>query len=148
MVYSRSPYLFNGYWNQPEETAAAWHGNWVTAGDLGRQDGEGFLYIEGRAKDMIISGGVNIYPKEVETVIEGFPGVTEAVVVGAPDPHWGERVVAFVVGQNTIDRVALEAHCRAELSNFKVPKDFRFVDSVPRNPTGKLLRRLLRDEIA
>ncbi len=147
VVYSRSPYLFNGYWNHPEETAAAWHEDWVTAGDLGRQDEEGFLYIEGRAKDMIISGGVNIYPKEVETVLERLPGVTEAVVVGAPDAHWGERVVAFVVGKGDIDIVALEAHCRAELSNFKVPKEYRIVDSVPRNPTGKLLRRVLRDEI-
>ena len=149
VVYSRSPYLFNGYWKYPEETAAAWHEDWVTAGDLGRQDEEGFLYIEGRAKDMIISGGVNIYPKEVETVIERFPGVAEAVVVGAPDPHWGERVVAFVVGKGKaeVDIVALEAHCRTDLSNFKVPKEYRLVDSVPRNPTGKLLRRILRDEL-
>lgn len=146
VVYSRSPYLFNGYWKRPKETAAVWHEDWLTAGDLGRQDEEGFLYIEGRAKDMIISGGVNIYPKEVETVIESFPGVTEAVVVGVPDPHWGERVVAFVVGEDNVDIVALEAHCRAELSNFKVPKEYRIVDSVPRNPTGKLLRRVLRDE--
>lgn len=147
-VFSRSPYLFSGYWRQPEATASTRRGDWVSAGDLGHRDGEGYLYIEGRSKDMILSGGVNLYPREIETVLESYPGVEEAVVVGATDPHWGERVVAFVVARGGVDSKKLEDHCRQQLAGFKVPKEFRRIDVVPRNPTGKLLRRVLRDEIS
>ncbi|MEM7541394.1 MAG: class I adenylate-forming enzyme family protein [Pseudomonadota bacterium] len=149
VLYSRSPYLFNGYWQRPQETAEMWHEDWVTAGDLARQDEEGFLYVEGRKKDMILSGGVNIYPKEIENVIEEIENVGEAVVVGAPDAHWGEKVVAFIVrgGERDPDIKIIDAHCRAKLSNFKIPKEYRVVDEVPRNPTGKLLKRMLRDQL-
>jgi long-chain acyl-CoA synthetase len=146
-VYSRSPYLFNGYWNKPDETAQVWRNGWVTAGDLGRQDEDGFLYIEGRAKDMIITGGINVYPKEIENVLTTFAGISEAAVVGIPDAHWGERVVAFLVSdQSEPDLAALGTHCKAQLSNFKIPKEYRIVDDLPRNPTGKLLRRVLREQ--
>lgn len=148
VVYSRSPYLFNGYWRRPEETAGAWREGWVTAGDLGHRDEEGFLYIEGRTQDMILSGGINLYPREIEEVLQAHPDVADVVVVGAPDPHWGERVVAFVrIHRGELDERGLEAHCRSHLAGFKVPKEFRAVDEIPRNPTGKLLRRVLRDQI-
>jgi len=149
-VYSRSPYPFSGYWRQPEETARCWRGEWVSAGDLGRCDADGYLYLEGRSKGMILSGGVNLYPREIEVVLQSHPSVAEAIVVGAPDPHWGERAVAFVVtaGSGPLDGPALEGHCRARLAAFKVPKEFRQVDAIPRNPTGKILRRVLRDQIA
>lgn len=147
-VYSRSPYLFNGYWNKPDETAQAWCNGWVTAGDLGWQDEDGFLYIDGRAKDMIITGGVNVYPREVENELLAFEGVSEAAVVGVPDEHWGERVVAFLVSEHPeLDLAALGAHCKAQLSNFKIPKEYRIIKELPRNPTGKLLRRVLRDQL-
>ena len=122
----------------------------MTAGDLGHRDDDGYLYIEGRTKDMILSGGINIYPREIEEVIQAYPGVRDAVAVGAPDVHWGERVVAFVVaeGPAEVDVDKLERHCRERLAGFKVPKEFRFAEEVPRNPTGKLLRRVLRDQIA
>jgi len=147
-VYTRSPYLFNGYWKRPEETAAIMRGDWLTAGDLGRFDSEGYLYIEGRSKDMIITGGVNVYPSEIEHVLEALSGIAEAVVVGVPDDYWGERVVACVRATGEpVETAALEKHCEERLAKFKRPKEFRFVDDFPRNPTGKLLRRVLRQEI-
>ncbi len=145
-VYSRSPYLYNGYWRRAEETAASRRGEWVSAGDLGHLDEDGYLYIQGRSKDMILSGGINLYPREIEEVVTRHPGIREAVVVGVPDPHWGERVVAFVVAPEGLDRDAIERHCRDQLAGFKVPKEFHTVESVPRNPAGKLLRRVLREE--
>jgi long-chain acyl-CoA synthetase len=146
-VYSRSPYLFSGYWKRPDDSASARRGDWVTAGDLGRVDDEGYLYIEGRTKDMILSGGVNVYPSEIEQVLQTFPGVREATAVGIPDAHWGERIVACVVSDGGVDASELESHCRKLLSAHKVPKGFRFLESLPRNPTGKLLRRVLREEL-
>lgn len=148
-VYSRSPYLYSGYWRQPEATASTRRGDWVSAGDLGHRDDEGYLYIEGRSKDMILSGGVNLYPREIEEVLQRYPGLREAVAVGTPDGHWGERVVAFLVAERPgeVDLEKLEGFCREQLAAFKVPKEFRFVDAVPRNPTGKLLRRVLRDQL-
>ena len=96
----------------------------------------------------LISGGINLYPREIEEVLQTHPDVADAVVVGAPDPHWGERVVAFVrTREGRLDAARLEAHCRTHLAAFKVPKEFRAVDEIPRNPTGKLLRRVLRDQI-
>lgn len=146
-VYSRSPYLFSGYWKRPEDTASARRGDWVTAGDLGRIDDEGYLYIEGRTKDMILTGGENVYPSEVEQALQSFPGVGEAAAVGIPDARWGERIVACVVSEGEVGASELESHCRKLLSAHKVPKAFRFLESLPRNPTGKLLRRVLREEL-
>jgi long-chain acyl-CoA synthetase len=147
-LYTRSPYHFNGYWKQPEASAAIRRGEWLTAGDLGRIDDEGYLYIVGRSKDMIISGGVNIIPAEVEAALAEFPGIVESAVVGIPDPHWGERVVACVVSEGALDQAALDGHCRENLARFKVPKNFLLVPELPRNPTGKLLRRVLREQAA
>ena len=147
-LFSRSPYLFNGYWNQPDATRNCMHaGGWISAGDLARRDVEGFLYIVDRKKDMVISGGVNIYPREIEDVLQQHVGVREASVVGVPDPYWGESLLAYVV----VDPLrpptaeALIEHCRAQLSGYKVPRAIRFVDLVPRNAGGKVLKRELRE---
>ncbi|MEZ5498703.1 MAG: class I adenylate-forming enzyme family protein [Steroidobacteraceae bacterium] len=149
-LYSTSPYLFNGYWNQPQATAAAMRGNWLTAGDLARRDADGFIYIVDRKKDMVISGGINIYPREIEEVLLRCDGILEAAVVGTPDPHWGERLVAFVVRYPTarVDEATLAGFCATELSRYKLPREFRFIDALPRNAGGKILKNELRALLA
>jgi len=145
-LYSRSPYLFNGYWEQPAETAAALRDGWVTAGDLARQDEDGFYYIIDRKKDMVVSGGINVYPREIEEVLHKHVAVVEAAVIGVPDDYFGEALRAFVVvrsGMN-VDAASLDAHCRSTLAGFKVPKEFRFIDALPRNAGGKVLKKSLR----
>jgi long-chain acyl-CoA synthetase len=145
-LYSRSPYLFNGYWDQPEETAKVVRDGWVTAGDLARQDDHGFYYIVDRKKDMVITGGLNVYPREIEEVLHKHPALIEAAVVGVPDDYFGEALRAFVVlrpGMN-VEPIELESHCRATLAGYKIPKEFRFVDVLPRNAGGKVLKNSLR----
>ena len=150
-LFSRSPYLFEGYWNRPEWTAECTRaGGWVSAGDLARRDADGFLYIVDRKKDMVVSGGFNVYPREVEIVLEQHPAVREACVVGVADEHWGERVRGFVVlreghdaGQTLAEDIA--ALCRERLAGYKVPRDIGFIAAVPRNLGGKVLKRELRD---
>jgi len=146
-LYSSSPYLFNGYWNQPEETAAARRDGWVSAGDLARQDADGFYYIVDRKKDMVVTGGFNVYPREIEEILHHHPAVLEAAVVGVPDDYFGEALRAFVVarpGQN-LDPSALEGHCREYLAGYKVPKEYRVLEGLPRNAAGKVLKKELRD---
>jgi len=146
-LFTRSPFLFNGYWGKPEETAKAFtDGQWVTAGDLARRDDEGFVYIVDRKKDMVISGGINIYPREVEEVLFAHPDIADVAVVGVPDAYWGEALRAFVVPYpgRAPNAAALEAHCRATLAGFKVPREFTTVDVLPRNPAGKVLKAALR----
>ena len=118
-----------------------------SVGDLARRDRDGRYFIEGRKRDMIISGGVNVYPAEVEAVIEAHPDVAEVAVVGVDDPEWGERVRAFVVQRpgTRSTTAALKVWCRDRLAGPKVPRDFVFIDALPRNPTGKVLKRELRD---
>lgn len=142
-----SPYLFSGYLNLPDATQRTTRGDWFVTGDLARLDGEGYLYIVDRKNDMIISGGENVYPREVEEVLLEHPAVTECGVVGAPHPYWGEQVTAFVVlrqGTNA-DAADLTAACREKLSAYKVPKEIRFVSALPRNTMGKVVRRALRE---
>jgi acyl-CoA synthetase (AMP-forming)/AMP-acid ligase II len=145
-LFSRSPFLFNGYWGRPEETAACARDGWVSAGDLGRRDDEGFLYIVDRKKDMVISGGINIFPREIEEVLHKHPAVQEASVVGVPDAHWGESLRAFVVlrAGTKASADALIDHCKAALSSYKVPRDVRFIAALPRNVGGKVLKKDLR----
>jgi long-chain acyl-CoA synthetase len=145
-LFSASPYVFNGYWRQPEETAVAVRDGWVSAGDLARQDEDGFYTIVDRKKDMVISGGINVYPREVEEVLHAHPAIQEAAVVGVPDDHWGEALRAFVVLRGGCHAGArdLDAHCRGTLAGYKVPKEFRFIDALPRNAGGKVLKRDLR----
>lgn len=141
-----SPYQFSGYLNMPEATAAGRRGDWFVTGDIARQDEEGYVYLVDRKNDMVISGGENIYPREVEEVLLGHPAVAECGVTGAPHPYWGEAVTAFVVPRPGLQVTAeeLAALCRDRLSRYKVPKEIRFVAALPRNSMGKVLRRELR----
>lgn len=147
-LYMRGPTLFDGYYSSPDKTAAAFRGDWCTLGDLARQDEEGYLYIVDRAKDVIKSGGVNIFPAEIEEVLALHPQVFEAVVIGIPDETWGEAVHAIVVPKSGHPASADEliAHCRRNLAGYKVPKSLEFSSELPRNPGGKVLKRVLRDE--
>lgn len=147
-LFSRSPYLMNGYLDDPAATAACTTPDgFLTSGDIAERDEEGYLYIVDRKKDMIVSGGVNIAPREVEEVVAAFPGVAETAVVGLPDERWGERVTAFVVvlPGASVDAEALAAHCRARLAGPKLPRRVEFVPTLPRNAAGKILKRELRD---
>ncbi len=134
----RGPNVFPGYWRNEEATARAFRDGWLLTGDVAERDGEGNYRIRGRLKDMIVSGGENIYPAEIEAVLHEHPAVADAAVVGIPDERWGEACVAFVVlgGRATEDE--LREHCRAHLARFKVPKSFRVVDELPRNSMGKV----------
>jgi len=146
-VAIRSPNNTPGYWNKPEETARTLIGDgWLRTGDAGMLDAEGYLYIQDRIKDMIITGAENVYPAEVESAIYGHPAVADVAVIGVPDAKWGEAVKAIVVlkpGEQA-DADAIIAHARARIAGFKCPKSVDFVAALPRNPAGKILRRELR----
>jgi 2-furoate---CoA ligase len=141
-----SPEAFAGYWKRPDATAKALRGGWYFTGDLGRLDEDGELYIVGRVDDMVITGGENVYPEEIENVLASAPSVGRIAVVGMPDNRWGEKLVAFVEpAQGTPSAQALDKHCRAAgLPGFKCPKEYVFVEQIPQSPVGKLLRRELR----
>lgn len=136
-----------GYWRNEEATAAALRNGWLWTGDMGALDACGFLTLKDRSKDLIISGGGNIYPREVEEVLLTAPGVAEAAVVGAPDPEWGEIVVAFVVPRvgAALEAKALDAYCLAHIARFKRPKRYEFVEVLPKNNYGKVLKTVLRE---
>jgi fatty-acyl-CoA synthase len=146
----RGPKITRGYWRAPEKTRDSFFGEWLRSGDVGHLDGEGFLYLTDRRKDMIISGGENIASSEVERVVYELPQVLDAAVVGVADPAWGERPVAVVVLKPgaTLTLEVLQTHCRGKLAGFKVPKDLLVRGELPRNPSGKILKRVLRDDIA
>lgn len=148
LLYMRGPTLFNGYYGSPDKTAAAFKDSWCTLGDLARLDDDGYLYIVDRQKDVIKSGGVNIFPAEIEEVLTLHPQVFEAVVVGVPDQKWGEAVHAIVVPKSDYKATPDEllAYCRENLASYKVPKSLEFRSDLPRNPGGKVLKRVLRDE--
>lgn len=145
-ILARTPMMFAGYFGQPEATKAAFHDGWYHTGDLGRRDDDGFFYVVDRAKDMIISGGENVYSAEVESALLKYPGVAAAAVLGAPDPKWGEKVIALVIlGANAkVDEAALKEHCRKYLAGYKVPKEIHFEASLPMTPTGKIQKAVLR----
>ncbi|MFN7122288.1 MAG: class I adenylate-forming enzyme family protein [Hydrogenophaga sp.] len=138
--------VMSGYWMNPEASAAAVRDGWLFTGDVGCLDADGFLTLKDRSKDLIISGGSNIYPREVEEVLLTAPGVAEAAVVGAPDAEWGEVVVAFVVAQAgaPVAIEQLDAHCLAQMARFKRPKRYVLVDELPKNNYGKVLKTALR----
>ncbi len=146
----RGPKITTGYWRDETKTAASFHGDWFRTGDVGYVDDQGFLYLTDRVKDMIISGGENIASSEVERVIYQMPEIGEAAVIGMPDDKWGERPVAVVVPKagQTLDYDRLASHCRAHLAGFKVPRELILRDALPRNPSGKVLKRVLRDELS
>ena len=139
-----------GYWRRPEETRAAFHGDWLATGDIGRLDEDGYLYFVGRARDMIVSGGLNIYAREVEDALEAHPAVREAAVVPAPDPEFGERVAAFVIfedGTEASDEDLID-HCRGLIASYKKPRLVLPVEALPRNSTGKVVKAELRRRLA
>ena len=146
-LYTRSKMLVQGYHHDPASTRASMRDGFFSVGDLAREDREGRYFIEGRKRDMIISGGVNVYPAEVEAVLEAHPDVAEAAVVGVDDTEWGERVCAFVAPRPgaTADAGSLKDWCRERLASPKVPRDYVFLEALPRNPTGKVLKRELRE---
>ena len=135
-----------GYWRDPEASAATLKGGWLHTGDIGALDGEGYLTLRDRSKDVIISGGSNIYPREVEEILLEHPLVREVSVIGRPDPEWGEVVVAYVVGAAA--REELDALCLAGIARFKRPKDYVFVRALPKNNYGKILKTELRERDA
>jgi len=145
-VVVRGDTVMAGYWRNPEATAQALRDGWLWTGDLGALDGDGFLTLKDRSKDLIISGGSNIYPREVEEVLLRHPGVREVSVVGRADPRWGEVVVAFVAGDG-VDAVALDALCLAHIARFKRPREYRFVAALPKNHYGKVLKTALREQL-
>ncbi|HEX5263203.1 MAG TPA: AMP-binding protein [Phenylobacterium sp.] len=152
VIQIRGPSVFSAYWRMPEKTAEEFtpDGFFIT-GDVGRQDPDGRVWISGRAKDLIISGGYNVYPKEIELVLDELAGVTESAVVGVPHPDFGEGVVAVVIGsfgEAGGDEAAMIAECRRQLAPYKSPKRIVFVDELPRNAMGKVQKNLLRDRYA
>jgi 2-furoate---CoA ligase len=146
LCHMGSDEAFSGYWNRPDADAKAIHDGWYHTGDVGRLDEDKDLWVVGRVDDMIISGGENIHPVEVEDVLARAPGVREVAVVGAPDERWGQRVVACVVAEDGVTAEQLDAHCLAShtLARFKRPREYRFVPELPKSPSGKILRRMLR----
>jgi acyl-CoA synthetase (AMP-forming)/AMP-acid ligase II len=148
-VVVRGDVVMAGYWEQPEATAETLRGGWLHTGDMGSFDHEGYLTLRDRSKDLIISGGMNIYPREVEEALLRHPAVRAVSVVGRPDPEWGEAVVAFVVpaGETPPTVDDLDRACLDTIARFKRPKDYRFVDALPTNNYGKVLKRELRERL-
>ncbi len=147
----RGPAVMRGYWRNDAATAATLARGWLHTGDVGVLDADGFLTLKDRSKDLIISGGSNIYPREVEEVLLGDPAVVGAAVVGRPHPEWGEEVVAFVVARQGVDRAALadalDRRCLEHIARFKRPRHYRWVDALPTNNTGKVLKTTLREQL-
>ena len=142
--------VLKGYWRNEDGTKAAFEGGWFRTGDMARRDEEGFFYIVDRKKDMIVTGGENVYSREVEEVLYTHPAVSEAAVIGLPDPTWGENVTAVVVlrdGMTATDAEIIAA-CRDRLAGYKKPKRVEFIDELPKNVSGKILKRELRDRFA
>jgi fatty-acyl-CoA synthase len=139
-----------GYWNDPEKTADAFRGGWFHSGDLGVLDDDGFLSVVDRKKDMIKTGGENVASREVEEVVYAHPDVAEVAVFGVPHPYWIEAVVAVVVPRSgaRIDQDTILTHCRGRLAGYKVPKAVIVSDALPKNPSGKILKRELRTTYA
>jgi acyl-CoA synthetase (AMP-forming)/AMP-acid ligase II len=140
----RAPSITKGYWRQPETTASVLENGWYRSGDIVRRDAEGLYYIVDRAKDMIVSGGENIYSAEIENVLSTHPSVNAVAVIGVPDPRWGEAVKAIVIPKGEADADTLIAYCRERLAGFKVPKSIDFTDAFPLVPSGKVSKKDLR----
>jgi fatty-acyl-CoA synthase len=146
-IVVRGPQVMNGYWNLPDETAEALRGGWMRTGDAGTLDNEGYVYVQDRVKDMIVSGGENVYPRVVEDVLFAHPAVADCAVIRVPDPQWGETVKAVVAlreGTAATDEEIMD-FCRGKLGGFERPRSVDFVGSLPRNASGKVLKRELRE---
>jgi acyl-CoA synthetase (AMP-forming)/AMP-acid ligase II len=148
-VITRSDCVMSGYWNNPEANAKSLRDGWLWTGDLGSLDPAGFLTLKDRSKDMIISGGSNIYPREIEELLLTHSGVLECAVVSRPHADWGEEVVAFVVPRPgaTLDAKGLDRLCLDNIARYKRPKGYRIVDTLPKNNYGKILKTELREQL-
>ena len=146
-VLVRGPSVIPGYWRNQNASDEALRNDWLHTGDLGTMDGDGFVTLVDRARDLIISGGTNIYPREVEEVLLRHAQVEDVAVVGHADDEWGERVVAFVVQRDEISVAELDEFCLQHMARFKRPRDFRFIDELPKNNYGKVLKRELREQL-
>lgn len=146
-IVTRGPQTMAGYWNRPEATAKAFRNGWLHTGDLGTMDEDGFFYILDRKDDMLISGGFNVYPREVEEILMGCDGVREAAVVGLPDEIWGDRVHAVVTGHSDLCSQQVMAHAKGHLANYKRPKDVEIWPELPKSAANKILRRSVREQI-
>ncbi|MBU0905951.1 MAG: fatty acid--CoA ligase family protein [Firmicutes bacterium] len=143
----RGPNVMKGYYNMPEETEATIRGGWLYTGDLAKMDEEGYFFIVDRKKDLVIVGGYNVYPREVEEVLFAHPDVVEAAVIGMPDADFGEAVHAYVVVKDaSVTSEDLHAYCAEHLAKYKIPRQFEFLEELPKNTTGKILRRSLKDQ--
>ena len=147
-IVVKSTDIMQGYWNNQAETRKAIKDGWLYTGDLGTYDEDFYVYLVDRKKDMIISGGLNIYPAEIERVIYEHPGVSQCAVIGVPDDRWGEAVKAFVVLQagRQISEIEIIEFCKKSLASYKKPKSVEFVNELPRNPQGKILKKVLREK--
>ena len=146
-VIVRGKHIMKEYWNNPEATAEAIRDGWLYTGDVATIDAEGFVTIQDRIKDMIISGGENVYPAEVESVLARHPNIVEAAVIGQESAKWGESAVAIVVrNDEALGAAEVLDFCKDKLARFKQPVSVHFVGEVPRNPSGKILKRILREE--
>jgi long-chain acyl-CoA synthetase len=146
-VTCRGPSVVRGYWRDPEASRRTMGDGWLRTGDMGSLDEDGFLTLKDRSKDLIISGGANVYPREVEEVLLGHPAVREVAVVGVPDAEWGERVVACVVADRHTSCKTLDAHCLARIARFKRPREYVFMERLPKNNYGKVLKRVLKEAL-
>ncbi|RUA28764.1 MAG: hypothetical protein DSY78_14865 [Chloroflexi bacterium] len=146
-ICARGPQVMKGYWNQPEATAEAIRDGWMDTGDAATLDDEGYLYVQDRVKDMIVSGGENVYPRVIEEVLFKHPAIADAAVIGIPDQKWGEAVKAVVQLRPgaTATEAELIEHCRGQLGGFELPKSVDFIEALPRNASGKVLKRELRE---
>jgi len=146
-IIVRGDVVMSGYWRNPSGSAEALREGWLYTGDMGSRDERGYITLRDRSKDVVISGGSNIYPREVEEALLKHPGVSEVSVVGQRDEEWGEVVVAFVVPVpgTTLDSAALDAHCLEHIARFKRPKRYVMLEALPKNSYGKVLKRSLRD---
>lgn len=146
-IVARGPQLMRGYRNRPQESVKALRGGWLHTGDIGYIDDEGYIYVQDRLKDMIVSGGENVYPRVVEDVLFEHPAIADAAVIGVPDERWGEMVKAVVVlraGMTATEEEIID-FCRSKLGGFELPRSVDFIDTLPRNPSGKVLKRVLRE---
>jgi acyl-CoA synthetase (AMP-forming)/AMP-acid ligase II len=147
-IVVKSKRVMKEYWHMPEETREAFTDGWLHTGDMGYYDEKGYIFIVDRKKDMIITGGENVYPREVEEVLYRHPAISEASVIGLPDPYWVEKVHAVVVLKKGMSATQEEIirFCKGHLAGYKTPKSVEFVSSLPKNPQGKILKREIREE--
>ena len=146
-IQVQGPHNMKEYWNRPDATAETVVDGWLHTGDVAVMDEEGFVTIQDRMKDMIISGGENVYPAEIENILLSHPGIADAAVIGQASAKWGESPLAIIVRKDmALTEEQVLAHCQEKLARFKLPKSAVFVDEIPRNPSGKVLKRVLREQ--